>query len=117
MKLITRRENLWSWFFATLFAVSFIAFGSLMVIWCTRPVQGAYTRPQAMILPDLIACGKFECTEYRSGDIEQFGRYSPAYYTRRWKQLCKGSGRYTAMREAYEQGRPDPCSGAKEWQP
>ena len=33
----------------------------------------------------------------------------------RWKELCKGGGRYEAMGEAYDMGRPNPCSGAKEW--
>lgn len=39
----------------------------------------------------------------------QFGTFSPQYYAKRWKKLCKGAGRYTAMAEAYEQGQPDPC--------
>lgn len=34
---------------------------------------------------------------------------------KRWRELCKGGGRYQAMGEAYEMGRPDPCNGAKEW--
>lgn len=45
----------------------------------------------------------------------QFGTFSPQYYAKRWKKLCKGAGRYTAMAEAYEQGRPDPCGPATEW--
>lgn len=28
---------------------------------------------------------------------------------RRWRQLCKGGGRYQAMAEAYEMGKPSPC--------
>lgn len=28
---------------------------------------------------------------------------------RRWRQLCKGGGRYQAMAEAYEMGRSSPC--------
>lgn len=31
------------------------------------------------------------------------------YYIHRWAQLCKGGGRYQAMSEAYELGRPSPC--------
>jgi len=42
-----------------------------------------------------------------------FGTYSKAYteraQARRWKDLCKGGGRYQAMSEAYEAGKPDPC--------
>lgn len=45
----------------------------------------------------------------------QFGTYTDKYYEKKWKKLCKGAGRYDAMREAYERGKPDPCSGAKTW--
>lgn len=33
----------------------------------------------------------------------------------RWKNFCRGEERYQAMGEAYDMGRPNPCSGAKEW--
>lgn len=42
-----------------------------------------------------------------------FGTYTPAYYKRRWKTLCKGGGRYQAMSEAYGLGMPDPCRGRR----
>lgn len=50
----------------------------------------------------------------------QFGTYSQAYLDRqqikKWKILCKGGGRYQAMAEAYNAGKPDPCNpAAKEW--
>jgi hypothetical protein len=38
-----------------------------------------------------------------------FGTYSTNYMQRRWARLCKGGGRYQAMAEAYERGRPNPC--------
>jgi hypothetical protein len=42
-----------------------------------------------------------------------FGTFSKAYLDRqqlkKWKQLCKGGGRYQAMSEAYSAGKPDPC--------
>jgi hypothetical protein len=47
--------------------------------------------------------------------IRAFGTYSDHYYQRRWARLCKGAGRYDAMREAYDLGKPDPCNGAVEW--
>lgn len=51
-----------------------------------------------------------------SNDLNRFGRYSDAYYQRRWKRMCKGGGRYVAMSEAYDGRKPDPCQpGAKEW--
>ena len=43
-------------------------------------------------------------------DRPGFGTYSQHYYQRRWSRLCKGgAGRYDAMREAYDLGKPDPC--------
>ena len=43
----------------------------------------------------------------------QFGTYTQAYLDRkdakRWKELCKGGGRYQAMAEAYDKGKPSPC--------
>lgn len=44
---------------------------------------------------------------------DSFGTYTPAYYQRRWKKLCKGGGRYEAMSEAYELGMRDPCQGMR----
>lgn len=49
---------------------------------------------------------------------QEFGTFSDAYLAKRaakaqaaeWKELCKGAGRYAAMREAYEQRKPDPCN-------
>lgn len=49
------------------------------------------------------------------GPIDAFGTYSAAYYRSRWSRMCKGPGRYDAMREAYERQLPDPCNGAKVW--
>lgn len=39
--------------------------------------------------------------------------YHEKWLKERWATLCKGGGRYQAMAEAYEMGRPDPCNGAK----
>ena len=43
----------------------------------------------------------------------RFGTYSQAYLDRqqakKWKDLCSGGGRYQAMSEAYDAGKPDPC--------
>jgi hypothetical protein len=51
--------------------------------------------------------------DYRPNAQPMFGTYSQAYLDRqqakRWKELCKGGGRYQAMSEAYEAGKPDPC--------
>lgn len=50
---------------------------------------------------------------YRPNQQPMFGTYSQAYLERaqakRWRELCKGAGRYQAMSEAYEAGKPDPC--------
>jgi hypothetical protein len=46
---------------------------------------------------------------YRPNQQPMFGTYSQAYLERqqakRWKELCKGGGRYQAMSEAYEAGK------------
>lgn len=46
-----------------------------------------------------------------------FGTYSKAYIDRqdakRWAELCKGGGRYQAMAEAFEKGKPNPCEKKK----
>lgn len=51
---------------------------------------------------------------YMSKQQTTFGVYSQAYLDRqqakRWKLLCKGAGRYQAMSEAHEAGKPDPCN-------
>jgi len=73
------------------------------------------------IIPALCACVLVAtCTQaraYMSNQQPMFGTYSQKYLDRqqakRWKELCKGGGRYQAMSEAYEAGKPDPCS-AKE---
>jgi len=36
--------------------------------------------------------------------------YGDIYYDRRWWKLCKGGGRYVAMAEAHELGKPNPCA-------
>jgi hypothetical protein len=58
-----------------------------------------------------------EASVYRPGEGPSFGTYSKAYLDRqqakRWKQLCKGGGRYQAMSEAYEARKPDPCNTSK----
>ncbi len=50
---------------------------------------------------------------YQPSQQPMFGTYSRAYTERqqakRWRELCKGGGRYQAMSEAYEAGKPDPC--------
>jgi len=55
-----------------------------------------------------------EASTYRPGEGPSFGAYSQAYVdrqqARRWRELCKGGGRYQAMSEAYEAGKPDPCN-------
>jgi hypothetical protein len=35
--------------------------------------------------------------------------YSDHFYARRWAKLCKGGGRYVAMAEAHDLGKPNPC--------
>ena len=51
---------------------------------------------------------------YRPNQQPTFGTYTQAYLdraqARRWTELCKGGGRYQAMSEAYESGKPDPCN-------
>jgi len=55
-------------------------------------------------------------SDYRPNAQPMFGTYSRAYLdsqqAKRWKELCKGGGRYQAMSEAYEAGKPDPCNSA-----
>lgn len=50
---------------------------------------------------------------YQPGQAPMFGTYSKAYVDRqqakRWRELCRGAGRYQAMSEAYAAGKPDPC--------
>jgi len=68
------------------------------------------------IIPALCACVlvSTQAQAYQPGQHTTFGTYSKAYLDRqqakRWKQLCKGGGRYQAMSEAYEAGKPDPCN-------
>jgi len=49
----------------------------------------------------------------RSAEIpvpsETIRNYSDHFYARRWAKLCKGGGRYVAMAEAHELGKPNPC--------
>lgn len=59
------------------------------------------------------------CTQaqaYISNHQPMFGTYSQKYLdkqqAKRWKQLCRGGGRYQAMSEAYQAGKPDPCNSA-----
>ena len=61
-----------------------------------------------------------QAADYRAGEPAIFGSYSKAYQDRaqlkRWRELCRGGGRYLAMAEAYDARKPDPCQpGAKEW--
>jgi hypothetical protein len=58
-----------------------------------------------LALPNLIKCGKSHCDRFEPSD-EKFG---DQYYERRWKQMCQGSARYDAMREAYDLGKAQPC--------
>lgn len=55
-----------------------------------------------------------QADSYRPDRQPVFGTYSQKYLDRsqakRWKELCKGGGRYQAMSEAYEAGKPYPCS-------
>jgi len=70
------------------------------------------------IIPALCACVlvSTQARAYQPGQ-HTFGTYSQAYLDRqqakRWKQLCKGGGRYQAMSEAYEARKPDPCNTSK----
>jgi len=64
----------------------------------------------------LSAC-VLTCTQaqaYLSNQQPIFGTYSQKYLdkqqAKRWKLLCKGGGRYQAMSEAYQAGKPDPCN-------
>jgi hypothetical protein len=45
----------------------------------------------------------------RDGAIGRFGVYSDQYMHRRWARMCKGPARYDAMREANQEGKPNPC--------
>jgi hypothetical protein len=62
----------------------------------------------------LASVGAAEASVYRPGEGPSFGTYTRAYADRqqakRWRELCKGGGRYQAMGEAYEAGKPDPCN-------
>jgi hypothetical protein len=69
------------------------------------------------IIPALCACVLIAtCTQARAYLSNQpaFGTYSQKYLDRqqakRWKALCRGGGRYQAMSEAHEAGKPDPCN-------
>jgi len=61
----------------------------------------------------LASAGAAEASGYRPGEGPSFGTYTRAYVDRqqakRWRDLCKGGGRYQAMSEAYEAGKPNPC--------
>ncbi len=69
------------------------------------------------IIPALAACLLMatcvHARAYLSDQPSVFGTYSQAYKDRwqakKWKRLCKGGGRYQAMGEAYEAGKPNPC--------
>jgi len=66
----------------------------------------------------LMATCTYARSDYRPNAQPMFGTYSQAYLdrqqTKRWKELCKGGGRYQAMSEAYEAGKPDPCNSASQ---
>jgi hypothetical protein len=66
-----------------------------------------------IILSACALCSPAQADVYRPNQQPQFGTYSQAYLDRqqakRWKELCKGGGRYQAMSEAYSAGKPDPC--------
>jgi len=69
----------------------------------------------------LVACIVFSCLAIdlaRSGDKRVYPpfngvsppvSYGDQYYARRWNKLCRGGGRYQAMAEAHEIGKPNPC--------
>lgn len=50
---------------------------------------------------------------YQPGQQPMFGTYSKAHLDRqqvkRWRELCRGAGRYQAMSEAYAASKPNPC--------
>lgn len=58
------------------------------------------------------------CTQARAADLitgqPAFGTYTQRYLDRqqlrRWQELCRGGGRYQAMSEAYDLGKPNPCN-------
>lgn len=75
----------------------------VIVVGCMVPiVVASYVAVQAFVLM---------ATPASSADLPlaRFGTYSDAHLRKRWANLCKGGGRYQAMAEAYELGRPDPC--------
>ncbi len=90
----------WRWFFCVL---------AISLVWELLTFDPRGARGANLDLPDLIVHGK------DSAHIDRFGAYADHYYYRRWARLCKGAGRYDAMREAYDLGKPDPCSAAYEW--
>ena len=63
----------------------------------------------------IICACVLTCTQAQAYINQQptFGTFSQAYLDRqqakRWKELCKGGGRYQAMIEAYSVSKPDPC--------
>lgn len=74
----------------------------------------------AILLMATCTMGRMARADYHPGPNPGFGTYSKAYLDRqqlkKWKELCKGAGRYQAMGEAYNAGKPDPCNPrAKEW--
>jgi len=88
------------------------------------PAQAAKVWPiltfVAVILIAIWTTGRMARADYHPGPNPVFGTYSKAYLDRhrlkQWKEQCKGAGRYQAMSEAYEAGKPDPCNPrAKEW--
>ena len=52
----------------------------------------------------LAFAGAAEASAYRPGENPSFGTYTRVYVDRqqakRWRELCKGGGRYQAMGEA-----------------
>lgn len=90
---------------STVVALACLALG-LAVALVARRANGA-----EISLPNEVLYGR----SMPDGSIGTFGTYSAAYYQRRWKRMCKGPARYTAMGEAYDMRRPDPCNGSRKW--
>lgn len=81
---------------------------------------GALRRIFAFLAAMLLMQALMDSRKALSMGSTQFGTYSQAHIdqqqSKKWKELCRGAGRYQAMREAYDAGKPDPCNPkAKEW--
>lgn len=72
----------------------------MLLFWCALATDKA--KAADLALPPEIVIG-------RPFESRAFGPHSSLYMKSRWARLCKGGGRYDAMREAYERGLTNPC--------